>query len=87
MQSSSAWRRPCCGATRFVVFFAVVASRVISLVMFFIATVDAVYVADHLGEYVSPAFSRHAQVTQPDGHCCREFTSNSILGALVIQDK
>lgn len=41
--------------SRFVVLFAVVASLLTSLAMFFMATVDAYYMLSHLFEYASPA--------------------------------
>lgn len=49
--------------SRFVVIFAVIASLLSALAMFFMATVDAYYMLSHLLEYASPALdtaSRYA---------------------------
>jgi len=49
--------------SRFVVIFAVIASLLSALAMFFMATVDAYYMLSHLVEYASPALetaSRYA---------------------------
>ena len=48
--------------SRFVVLFAVIASLATALVMFFIATVDAWYLASHLLDYVSPSLSDEARM-------------------------
>lgn len=49
--------------SRFVVLFAVIASLVTSLAMFFIATVDAYYMASHLIGYASPELTTDARNT------------------------
>lgn len=49
--------------SRLVVLFAVVASLVTSLAMFFLATVDAWYMASHLFSYASPDLSNEARGT------------------------
>lgn len=41
--------------SRFAVLFAVIASLLTSLAVFYMATVDAYYMISHLGEYASPA--------------------------------
>ena len=48
--------------SRFVVLFAVIASLVTSFVMFFVATVDAWYLASHLFEYISPGLSNEGRM-------------------------
>ncbi|MGD8558787.1 MAG: YqhA family protein [Gammaproteobacteria bacterium] len=47
--------------SRFVVLFAVLASLVTSLSVFFVATVDAYYMASHLGEYASSDLTTEAR--------------------------
>ena len=49
--------------SRLVVLFAVMASLVTSLAMFFLATVDAWYMASHLLSYASPDLSNEARST------------------------
>lgn len=49
--------------SRLVVLFAVVASLVTSLAMFFLATVDAWYMASHLFSYASPDLTSDARST------------------------
>jgi len=43
--------------SRFVVIAAVIASLLVSMAMFYIATVDAIYMLSHLIEYASPSLS------------------------------
>ena len=47
--------------SRFVVVFAVITSLVSALAMFYITTVDAVYMVSHLAEYASPALDTAAR--------------------------
>ena len=47
--------------SRFSVLFAVVASLLSSLAVFYMATVDAYYMISHLGEYASPALDIDAR--------------------------
>ncbi len=49
--------------SRFVVLFAVIASLFTSLTMFYIATVDAYYMATHLIGYASPALDTAARAS------------------------
>lgn len=49
--------------SRFVVMFAVVASLVVSLVMFYIATVDVVYLVSHVFHYASPDLEMSARTS------------------------
>jgi uncharacterized membrane protein YqhA len=43
--------------SRLVVLAAVIASLATAIAMFYIASVDAVYMISHLGEYASPSLS------------------------------
>jgi uncharacterized membrane protein YqhA len=47
--------------SRFAVLFAVVASLLSSLAVFYMATVDAYYMISHMGEYASPALDAVAR--------------------------
>lgn len=47
--------------SRFVVLFAVIASLFSALAMFYMATVDAIYMLSHLAEYASPALETAAR--------------------------
>lgn len=47
--------------SRFAVLFAVIASLLSSLAVFYMATVDAYYMISHLGEYASPALDAVAR--------------------------
>lgn len=47
--------------SRFIVLAAVVASLITSLAMFYMATVDAVVMVSHLGEYISPSLTAEAR--------------------------
>jgi uncharacterized membrane protein YqhA len=49
--------------SRFVVIFAVIASLLSALAMFFMTTVDAIYMWSHLLEYASPAMDSAARMT------------------------
>ena len=49
--------------SRFIVLFAVVASLLTSIAMFYIATVDAWYMLAHLLEYASPSLDAAARST------------------------
>ncbi|PUB87619.1 MAG: hypothetical protein B6D72_06665 [gamma proteobacterium symbiont of Ctena orbiculata] len=48
--------------SRLVVFAAVVASMAAAIAMFYMASVDAIYMIAHLGEYASPALSAEQRV-------------------------
>ncbi len=48
--------------SRFIVLFAVVASALASLVMFFMATVDAFYIFTHFFNYASPSLDAQARI-------------------------
>jgi uncharacterized membrane protein YqhA len=48
--------------SRFVVIFAVIASLLSALAMFFLTTVDAIYMWSHLLEYASPAMDEAARM-------------------------
>ena len=47
--------------SRLVVIFAVIASLLTSLAMFYVATVDAYYMISHLGDYAASDLSREAR--------------------------
>lgn len=47
--------------SRFVVIFAVIASLLSALAMFFMATIDAWYMLSHLADYISPALDTEAR--------------------------
>lgn len=63
--------------SRFVVLFAVVASLLTALAMFYVATVDAYYMLSHLGDYASPELS-------PEGRA--ELRSTTITHVVEIVD-
>lgn len=49
--------------SRYIVFAAVIASLFTSLAMFYMATVDAIVMISHLGEYALPSLSAEARST------------------------
>lgn len=49
--------------SRFIVIIAVVVSLLSAIAMFFLATVDAIVMISHLGEYTSPAMDSAARAT------------------------
>ena len=63
--------------SRFVVLFAVAASLVSSLAMFYMATVDAYYMASHILHYASPALDAAARA---------ELRSTSVAHVVEIVD-
>ncbi len=72
--------------SRFVVIFAVIASLLSALAMFFMATVDAYYMLSHLAEYASPALdtaSRYALRSETITHVV-EIVDGYLLATVLL---
>ena len=77
MKKIETWFESILWGSRFVVLFAVIASLVTAFVMFFIATVDAWFLATHLLEYTSMDLVGEARV---------DFRSNAVTHVVEIID-